>query len=1075
MEPAQRGGPGGSLAFRDACAALVCVAGWIGMLAGPSLAAPPAMAAARGLIDQGRYSEAEQIARETLRGLQAPDRSLERAEALGILVETLWRTGRVDGDEAIASARQAAAITEEVLGARSAAMGAALRNLGRVLEFRGQYAEARSVLEQALEIHEAVVAAGVADAGAIEVARTLDALADVLIELPEPAEAERLYERAIAITSEVYGPGHADNAEYLRNLGRIRRDAGDYEGAVDRLERALAIATRTLAPGHPRLVWFLNSYAIAQEQIGNIAEARSLYDQALVIARATPPPPDHRLVACLNNLGALLIELGNHEGATKLLEESLALTRILSGARHPDVARAIANLASADRLAGRLESAESRYREALSINQESLGPDHPAVAEDLGALADLAKKRGKLGEARSLLETALSIRVVGLGPGHFDYARGQQDLAGVLEAEGRLTDAADRYRAAIAIFKRVYGDDHPVLASAGTDLSRTLARMGRSAEALPLALQAESIERDHQRLLTATLVEREALRFAEVRSRGIDVALSLAARGADATDTRSVWDALIRSRALILDTMAWRHREIQAQTGIEVDRLKRAFVEASRRLANLMSSGPEGDAGPYRSLIDSAREERERVEAALARKNQGFARARTRIVLGLEKVERSLPEGSALLAYAIYRPVISPAGAEGRYVAFLLRQGDRHPRVVELGTVSEIDTLVHAWRSEVSHWPFADQDAAKAEARVRERGETLRRRVWDPLAGGLESVTRLFVVPDGALNLVSFQALPAPAGGYLVEHLRTLHYLSAERDLVPDSTERRVGRGLLAVGGPDYDADLRPATPGRPVAVGLTSSRTRSMDTSVGSRTACRTLRGARFEPLPGTDLESRQVVEIATRAGEAATRLAGREATETSFKRQAPGRRILHLATHGFFTGACAPTPGRGIGAIAPARVPADDVRTVDNPLLLAGLALAGANRREAVGPDSEDGILTAEEIAAMDLTGVEWAVLSACDTGVGTTTTGEGVLGLRRSFQIAGAGTVIMSLWAVQDDAAREWVQALYRERFSEGRETAEAMRRASLEVLQRRRQNEGDGHPLFWGPFVALGNWQ
>jgi len=127
----------------------------------------------------------------------------------------------------------------------------------------------------------------------------------------------------------------------------------------------------------------------------------------------------------------------------------------------------------------------------------------------------------------------------------------------------------------------------------------------------------------------------------------------------------------------------------------------------------------------------------------------------------------------------------------------------------------------------------------------------------------------------------------------------------------------------------------------------------------------------------------------------------------------------VLHLATHGFFLDACDPaasaTSPRSSGPI-------------ENPLLLSGLALAGAND----GKRPDDGILTAEEIVSLNLGGLEWAVLSACDTGLGEIRAGEGVFGLRRAFQLAGAHTVIMSLWPVDDNSTRLWMQELYRARF-------------------------------------------
>jgi CHAT domain-containing protein len=205
---------------------------------------------------------------------------------------------------------------------------------------------------------------------------------------------------------------------------------------------------------------------------------------------------------------------------------------------------------------------------------------------------------------------------------------------------------------------------------------------------------------------------------------------------------------------------------------------------------------------------------------------------------------------------------------------------------------------------------------------------------------------------------------------------------------------------------------------------------------------------------------------------------LRGPEASETAFKSLAPDSRIVHLATHGFFLGEECPNAvgrSRGIGGLALASDAPPPPPRGESPLVLSGLALAGANHRNAAGPDEEDGILTAEEIAALDLSGVEWAVLSACDTGVGEVRAGEGVFGLRRAFQVAGADTLIMSLWSVEDDATREWMKSLYEGRMLKGLSTAEAVREASLAVLNARREQGESTHPFYWAALVAAGDWR
>jgi len=182
--------------------------------------------------------------------------------------------------------------------------------------------------------------------------------------------------------------------------------------------------------------------------------------------------------------------------------------------------------------------------------------------------------------------------------------------------------------------------------------------------------------------------------------------------------------------------------------------------------------------------------------------------------------------------------------------------------------------------------------------------------------------------------------------------------------------------------------------------------------------------------------------------------------------------RSAFVLFAYGFFLGGgCAGVSGgdtRGVGGLSA-------TGPVENPLLLSGLALSGANRRATAGPNDDDGILTAEEVASLNLEGVEWAVLSACDTGVGEIKAGEGVFGLRRAFQVAGARTVVMSLWSVDDQATRAWMRALYEGRFQQRLSTADAVHAASLSLLRDRRTRGQSTHPFYWAAFVATGDWR
>jgi CHAT domain-containing protein len=390
--------------------------------------------------------------------------------------------------------------------------------------------------------------------------------------------------------------------------------------------------------------------------------------------------------------------------------------------------------------------------------------------------------------------------------------------------------------------------------------------------------------------------------------------------------------------------------------------------------------------------------------------------------------------------------------------------------VVSIGRAEAVDSLVERWRDRLHIAGSAPEWSARLDERLcREAGEALKRAVWDPVAAHVGDARRVFLVPDGALNLVTFAALPAGTS-YLLERGPLLHYLSAERDLVRSDPAPSRG-GLLAVGGPDFDS-----APGATVSI---AARAPSAPAYRGARATCGDFRSLHFAPLPAAAREVSEVAALWRRrgGGTPVLELTGSRATTTAFAAASPGQRVVHLATHGYFLGEQCPSALGGGGAegmgvrdrVGHARLAGD------NPLLLSGLVLAGANRRTEVAPMSDDGVLTAEEIASLDLSGVEWAVLSACETGVGEVRSGEGVFGLRRAFQVAGVRTLIMSMWAVEDTAALRWTTALYRARLERRMATAEAVRAASLEVLRERRAKHESTHPFYWAPFVAAGDWR
>ena len=1045
------------------------------------------------LLREARYADAERSARNLLTETEANvgADSLEAARVLDVLVEALWRGAKFRAPETKSLAERAASIKEKQLGSGHADFGFSLATTGLILRLRGDYPAARSTLERALAIQERAsgprspdvartltfLTTLATETGDLEVARafgerslaireealpagdpalaeSLNALGVVFERLGDSSAARRHHERALAIREKALGPAHPDVAASLNNLGNVQREAGEYAAARSFHERALVVREKAFGPEHPDIAMSLNNLAITVRDLGDHAAAWWLLERVLGIYEKVFGPQHANAALAFHNLATILVDLGDPAGSRLLAERAHRVRAGSDGARF--LTESVTRLVGLDPPWNSYRAARALLEHSLAIKEKALGPDHPSVALTLTTLANVITKLGEPDRATPLYERALAIRRKSFGPEHLRVAETLDRLAESRVAAGDYAAARPIYEQVLAITERVNGPDHPEVGVVRQHLAEVLGMMGDVPGSLRMALEAERIGRGHLRLIGRTLPERDALTYAAMRPVGLDVALTLLSRAETRTSVSSaaVWEAVVRSRAVVLDEMASRRRTVGTADRTEAGPLVSDLVSKREQLARLVVRGPEGSGEEYRKDLDRAREARDTAERALAERSAEFRREQNQRQAGLDDVRAALPSGSALIAFVKY--VQQPFGVRtttggaapqsvASYLAFVMRKGDAgEPAVVALGSAARLEDAIAKWRRQMASAAIAGDTArARSEAAVREAGAVLRAKIWDPFAPLLTGATRIFIVPEGPLHLVNWDTLPIARARYLIEQAPLLHYVSAERDLVSAERPPR-GDGLLIVDSPTFDD--RPVLAARrtdPAAV-ATSLR--------GARPDCDDLGWMRFDPLPATPIEADTIVKIWRGHQGEALRLSGRAATEAEFKRRAAGTRVLHLATHGFFLGGrCA------------------------SPLLLAGFALAGANRRQAAGPDEEDGILTAEEVATLDLTGLEWAVLSACDTGVGEVRAGEGVFGLRRAFQVAGARTVIMSLWPVDDDDTRRWMTAVYDRRFARNADTMEAVREASLELLRRRRKAGLSTHPFYWGGFIAAGDWR
>ena len=954
----------------------------------------------------------------------------------------------------------------------------------------GNYREA----EVAARRHLAEVEA---EAGprSLPTAQALDDLAEALWRQGKGGDpaARAIAARALEIREALLDKDDARLATSLRALGIMSNQSGDFSAGVTFFERAVRITEREYGSEDRRVAMNLNNLAIALQRVGDYAGARAQGERALAIKRRIEAPGDS-LASGLVTLSTTLALMGDTEEARRMLEEALAMQEQTLPPDHPSLLLTLDDLAGTLVLLGDLEAARPLAERGLRLRESKLGPDHFHVAYSLLNLGHLETLSGNKTAALEYLGRAIAVREKAFGPGHPWVAAALMARGEARDTFGDPKGAREDFERALRIQDQTLDPRHPDRSQTILNLSRVLLELGERGPAFDRGLEGARVGGEHFRATAQALSQSDALRYALEREDALDVPLSIladagAAKGPVGGTTRA-WDQVVRSRAMVLDEMASRHRYVSGQDGGDVARRALALSAARVRLASAIVKVPAVEGlREYREQLTRLYAEKESAERSLAETSAPFRRQQTRSRAGLEEVFRNLPGQSTLLAYVQYgRRSASDRTAVPSYAAFVVRAGRKDPVLIPLGRAAVIDPLVEAWQREAGTDPRREGSLAAAADRYRNAGESLRRTIWDPVASRIGKPTLLLIVPDGSLNLVNFATLPLPDGRFLLEEGPVLHSLSSERDIVPVAPAAGPHRGVLAMGGVDYDAVPTVLAAAGPAAEGATSEGggVASEGGAVAAHyrspdSGCDDLRELRFAPLPATSAEVEAVTASATphTAARDVRKLVGAAASESAFKTEADRYGTLHLATHAYFlndrcgsgaAGGTARSSDGGGGAAKPSPP------LLEDPLLWSGLALAGANRRgeQAAGVAGDDGLLTAEEIAALDLSGVRWAVLSACRTGVGTLRSGEGVLGLRRAFAIAGAGTLIMSLWRVEDEATSAWMAALY-QAHARDKSSAASVRQAGLDLLATQRAAGHAPHPFFWGGFIAAGDWR
>lgn len=1009
----------------------------------------------------------------------------DEAEALSSKAEALYEQGRYA--DAIPLAIRALALTERELGKTHPDTAERLTDLADLYQQTQNFDEAIRLNERALAIRKAAGSEG------RDTAESLRKLASIYDTTGAYDKAVALYKRSMAILDKTGGGADRDMADNLIGLALVYRNMGDLNQAIPLSRRALEI-NQNFHDAEPReIAVSLNNLAGMLDEAGDYAQAEPLYKRALEIDTRVLGRKHEATATDLSNLGLLYYNTGAFDQAALMLEEALKIRKDALGLRHTDTADSMTNLAALYEAKGDYPSAKQYAEKAQEIREKVLGKGHPDTASGLTLLGDLYFLTGDHDAAVPRYVRALAIREKALGPNHPDLATSLSRLAMMYTAAEEFAQAESTYKRVLTIQENSLGREHPDVAESLTGLSMFYWGRGDLARALPAAVRAREIEEINIGRMVQTATEERRRQYIATLSHDRDVSFSLASPTPGARTLGA--SAVLQLKGRVLDATA------DAQT-----RLRHHLDEPGRKLlaqlqkvvaqrGKLSLAGPD-TSGPEarKQELDTLAQEQTQLEADLASRSAEFKQAILPVTL--QRVQAALGPKDVLIEWTRFEPW-RPKSQGGqlevsahRYAAYLITH-DQPPAVVDLGPAEAIEQTAQRLQRQLQ--------ARQGDTRPSE-ASALYQLVMKPLLGLLAKMRpqpdQVLLAPDGALNLVPMAALVDEQNTFLGERF-SLSYLASGRDLLRLQEAIRPRSGVMVVANPDYNQAGRTLAPGAAVADASGSRRGPSIAPS--QRAAAMDRAGAvmSFSPLSGTEREARLLQDIYSLP--AAAVATGAAATEARLK-QVSGPAILHIATHGFFLQdlpQAGPKAGEKSALQAKLQqMPAPDsmvsghkkkVRGIENegsevsapqphvrqglgenPLLRSGLALAGANLRRSDG--GEDGILTAAEVAQLDLQGTQLVVLSACETGTGDVANGEGVYGLRRALVLAGAQSQLVSLWKV-DDAATAQLMGEYYTQLKSGKGRADALRLAQAKL----RNNPATAHPYYWAPFIPVGEWR
>lgn len=816
-----------------------------------------------------------------------------------------------------------------------------------------------------------------------------------------------LAEQSFKVAKVLYeqdGKNTTDNySQTISNLGLLYQSRGRYTKAKPFNEDAIKLRENSENKG--MLIVSINNNAVLKKETGFYTEAESDLKKALELAKTQNDQLAKALIC--NNLAMTYLDMNKLKEAESYMNTSITEAGSVLKDNSSNAIKLQINLANIYRFEKKYDEAEKLYLKAIEIKEKKLGA-HPDLAHLKKGLAQLYMEMGKNNEVEKLLQSAYDINKRKLGESNPATVSTQQELANFYRFNNNAAKALELMEKVVVKKKEIYGENHPNYVQALEDLALAQWQNNKIAETKSNYKIVIDNTLNYINTFFNSLNDNEKTLYWEKTNTRLQRFYSFAQSNAgDASLIQELYNTVINTKGFLLSNSSKIRNIISSSTDESLKAAYKQWLETKENLNQAYQLSKE-ELVQENVNVDSLKRRADELERELSQKSALFKESTNEQTVTYTTIQQQLKAGEAAVEILELNEYKNGFTGNDKYVALLLTPSEL--KLIELGDAKNIHAAIGEFRTKtIDQKPENEAYAA----------------TWKVLDEQLNGVTKLYLSLDGAYHQLSINALKDGGGKYLVDKY-SLQFTGNTKDIISvkqtESASIKPSNAFL-IGNPQYGTN------------GVVSQ-------------------------LPGTEAEVKNITKLLTTYKVKATALYGANATEAKVK-EINSPSILHIATHGYFLA--------DLDQLETTKILGVDVSAAkENPLLRSGVLLANCenvfDENFHPSPNSENGILTAYEAMSLNLDKTDLVVLSACETGLGSVKQGEGVYGLQRAFLIAGAKSIIMSLWSVSDAATMELMTLFYTNYAKSGNKQqafSDAIKQLKIKYKE----------PFFWSAFVML----